>query len=188
MSTVEAYYTIVASANLDGDEDAENDSYEVEIQYLIDYDLGVSGIASPVSGILLSNSEQVIVAITNYGGVTASDFNITFEFNGETVTETVAGPLPGNSSMSYTFNQTVDLSIPGSYVITVYTSLAGDDVTSNDSASVEVVNSNCAPSMNCAVGDGLTLFQLLDIDNPSGCEGYGDFTDQMTNVEQGWYS
>ena len=185
MSTVEAYYTIVASANLDGDEDAENDSYEVEIQYLIDYDLGVSGIASPVSGILLSNSEQVIVAITNYGGVTASDFDITFEFNGETVTETVAGPLPGNSSMSYTFNQTVDLSIPGSYVITVYTSLAGDDVASNDSASVEVVNSNCAPSMNCAVGDGLTLFQLLDIDNPSGCEGYGDFTDQMTNVEQG---
>ena len=147
--------------------------------------LGVSGIASPVSGILLSNSEQVIVAITNYGGVTASDFDITFEFNGETVTETVAGPLPGNSSMSYTFNQTVDLSIPGSYVITVYTSLAGDDVPSNDSASVEVVNSNCAPSMNCAVGDGLTLFQLLDIDNASGCEGYGDFTDQMTNVEQG---
>ena len=39
--------------------------------------------------------------------------------------------------------------------------------------------------MNCSVGDGLTLFQLLDIDNPSGCEGYGDFTDQMTNVEQG---
>ena len=185
MSTVEAYYTIVASVNLDGDEDAENDSYEVEIQYLIDYDLGVSGIASPVSGILLSNSEQVIVAITNYGGVTASDFDITFEFNGETVTETVAGPLPGNSSMSYTFNQTVDLSIPGSYVITVYTSLSVDDVPSNDSASVEVVNSNCAPSMNCAVGDGLTLFQLLDIDNASGCEGYGDFTDQMTNVEQG---
>ena len=150
MSTVEAYYTIVASANLDGDEDAENDSFEVEIQYLIDYDLGVSGIASPVSGILLSNSEQVIVAITNYGGATASDFDITFELNGETVTETVAGPLPGNSSMSYTFSQTVDLSIPGSYVITVYTSLAGDDVPSNDSASVEVVNSNCAPSMNCA--------------------------------------
>ena len=39
--------------------------------------------------------------------------------------------------------------------------------------------------MDCSVGDGLTLFQLLDIDNPSGCEGYGDFTDQMTNVEQG---
>ena len=108
-----------------------------------------------------------------------------FRSNGETVTETVAGPLAGNSSMSYTFDQTVDLSIPGTYVITVYTSLDGDADNSNDSSSSEIVNSNCAPSMNCAVGDGLTLFQLLDIDNPSGCEGYGDFTDQMTNVEQG---
>ena len=97
MSTVEAYYTIVASVNLDGDEDAENDSYEIEIQYLIDYDLGISGITSPVSGTLLSNSEQVIVSITNYGGVTASEFDITFELNGETVTETVPGPLQGLS-------------------------------------------------------------------------------------------
>jgi hypothetical protein len=190
MSQVEAYYTISASVNLDGDEDVENDSYEVEIQYLIDLDLGISGIASPVSGILLSNSEQVVVTITNYGGVTASDFDVTYEIispdgSTETITETVAGPLPGNSSMSYTFNQTVDLTIPGIYVITVYTSLAGDDVPSNDSASVEVVNSNCAPSMDCSFADGLQLFQLLDINNPSGCEGYGDFTDQTTNVEQG---
>ena len=79
MSQIEAYYTIVASVNLDGDEDSENDSFEVEIQYLIDYDLGVSVIASPASGILLSNSEQVIIAITNYGGLTQSDFDVTFE-------------------------------------------------------------------------------------------------------------
>ena len=70
MSTVEAYYTIVATVNLDGDEDAENDSYEVEIQHLNPYDIGVSGIASPASGVLLSNAEQVVVAITNYGGAT----------------------------------------------------------------------------------------------------------------------
>lgn len=190
MSQIEAYYTIVASVNLDGDEDSENDSYEVEIQYLIDYDLGVSEIASPASGVLLSNAEQVVVTITNYGGITQSDFDVTFEIifpdgSSETVTETVAGPLPGNSSMSYTFNQTVDLSIPGNYTLSVSTSLPGDDVPSNDSSSTDIVNSNCAPSMDCSVGDGLQLFQLLDIDNPSGCEGYGDFTDQMTNVEQG---
>ena len=51
--------------------------------------------------------------------------------------------------MSYTFDQTVDLSIPGTYVITVYTSLDGDADNSNDSSSSEIVNSNCAPSMNC---------------------------------------
>ena len=186
MSTVEAYYTIVASVNLDGDEDADNDSYEVEIQHLIPNDIGITSILSPSSGILLSNAEQVTVVINNFGGATQSDFEVTFVLNdGESVTEVVAGPLEGNSTMEYTFTQTVDLSIPGTFTLTVSTSLPGDDVSSNNSYSTEIINSNCAPSMDCSVGDGLQLFQLLDIDNPSGCEGYGDFTDQMTNVEQG---
>ena len=172
------------------DEDAENDSYEVEIQHLIAFDLGVTAMISPTSGVSLTSSEQVTVEITNFGGATQSDFDITFEIilpdgSNLSVTETVAGPLVGNSSMQFTFTQTADLSLPGSYSFTCYTSLAGDDVPSNDSANVDVVNSTCSPSMNCSVGDGLTLFQLLGIDNPSGCEGYGDFTDQMTNVEQG---
>ena len=186
MSQVEAYYTIVASVNLDGDEDAENDSYEVEIQHLIALDLGVSSILSPSSGVSLSNAEQVTVVITNFGGATQSDFEVTYLLNDSvSVTEVIAGPLYGNSTMEYTFTQTVDLSMPGNYTLTVSTSLAGDDVPSNDSSELQIVNSTCAPSMNCSVGDGLTLFQLLDIDNPSGCEGYGDFTDQITNVEQG---
>ena len=87
--------------------------------------------------------------------------------------------------MEYTFTQTVDLSIPGTYILSVTTSLEGDADTSNDGVEFEVVNSNCAPSMNCGVGDGLQLFQMLDINNPSGCEGYGDFTDQVTDIAQG---
>jgi hypothetical protein len=185
MSTVEAMYTIVATVSLTEDEDAENDSYEVEIEHLIAFDTGVTAMISPTSGILLSSAEVVTVEITNFGGATVTDFEITYEVDGESVTETVPGPLEGNSTMEYTFAQTVDLSIPGSYSFTCYTSLAGDDVPSNDSANVDVVNSNCAPSMNCGVGDGLQLFQMLDINNPSGCEGYGDFTDLVTNVEQG---
>ena len=185
MSTVEAYYTIVASVNLDGDEDAENDSFEVEIQHLNPYDAGVTAMISPTSGVSLTTAEQVTVEITNFGGATLTDFVITYEMNGTVVSETVAGPLEGNSTMQYTFTQTADLATPGTYSFTCYTSVDGDADPSNDSASVEVVSSTCSPSMNCSVGDGLTLFQLLDIDNPSGCEGYGDFTDQMTNVEQG---
>jgi len=185
MSTVEAFYTIVATVSLAEDEDAENDSYEVEIQHLIAFDTGVTAMISPTSGILLSAAEQVTVEITNFGGATLTDFEITYEVDGESVTEIVPGPLEGNSTMEYTFTQTVDLSIPGSYSFVCYTSLAGDDVPSNDSANVDVINSNCAPSMNCGVGDGLQLFQLLDINNPSGCEGYGDFTDLVTDVAQG---
>ena len=185
MSTVEAYYTIVASVNLDGDEDAENDSYEIEIQHLNPYDAGVTAMISPTSGVGLTTAEQVTVEITNFGGATLTDFVITYEMNGTVVSETVAGPLEGNSTMQYTFTQTADLANPGTYSFTCYTTVDGDADPSNDSASVEVISSTCAPSMNCSVGDGLSLFQLLDIDNPSGCEGYGNFTDQMTNVEQG---
>jgi len=185
MSALEAFYTVVATVSLTEDEDAENDSFEVEIQHLIALDIGVTAMISPTSGILLSAAEQVTVEITNFGGATLTDFEITYELEGESVTETVAGPLEGNSTMEYNFIQTVDLSVPGSYSFVCFTSLAGDDIPSNDSAIVDVINSNCAPSMNCGVGDGLTLFQLLDINNPSGCEGYGDFTDLVSDVAQG---
>ena len=185
MSTVEAFYTIVATASLAEDEDAENDSYEVEIQHLIAFDTGVTAMISPTSGILLSAAEQVTVEITNFGGATLTDFEITYEVDGESVTETVPGPLEGNSIMEYSFTQTVDLSIPGNYIVSAFTNTDGDANTDNDIFETQVINSNCAPSMNCGVGDGLQLFQLLDINNPSGCEGYGDFTDLVTNVEQG---
>lgn len=46
-------------------------------------------------------------------------------------------------------------------------------------------NIYCTPSMDCSVGDGLQLFQLADINNPSECEGYGDFTNISTELEQG---
>jgi hypothetical protein len=79
----------------------------------------------------------------------------------------------------------VDISAFGSYTITVYTSLEGDSGTSNDSLSADLTNINCAPSMDCSFADGFQLFQFADINNESGCEGYGDFTDQSTNVELG---
>ena len=87
--------------------------------------------------------------------------------------------------MEYTFTQTVDVSVFGTYTITVYTSLDGDSDTSNDSSTSDITNINCAPSMDCSFADGFQLFQLGDINNESGCEGYGDFTDQSTDVELG---
>ena len=87
--------------------------------------------------------------------------------------------------MEYTFTQTVDVSVFGTYTITVYTSLDGDSDTSNDSSTSDITNINCAPSMDCSFADGFQLFQFGDINNESGCEGYGDFTDQSTDVELG---
>ena len=123
MSTVGTTYVLTAYTTYDSDEDSENDSVTVDITHLNPNDIGVSEIISPSSGELLSNAEPVTVTITNYGGATQYDFDVTFELNGEIVTETVPGPLEGNSSMEYTFTQTVDVSVFGTYSITVYLSL-----------------------------------------------------------------
>ena len=48
---------------------------------LIADDIGVTSIVSPSSGTLLSNTEQVTVVITNFGGATQSDFEVTFVLN-----------------------------------------------------------------------------------------------------------
>ena len=42
----------------------------------------------------------------------------------------------------------------------------------------------CTPSMNCDYNDGFQLVQIGDINNPSGCEGYGDFMNLITDLEQ----
>ena len=46
-------------------------------------------------------------------------------------------------------------------------------------------NIYCTPSMDCSDGDGLQLFQFENINNPSECEGYADFTNLSTDLEQG---
>lgn len=46
-------------------------------------------------------------------------------------------------------------------------------------------NVYCIPSMNCSYGDGLQLVQLGSINHASGCEGYANFTEQSTSLEQG---
>ncbi len=182
LSTVGATYTIVASVSLPGDDNTENDSITIELEHLNPNDIGVSEIISPSSGNNLSNAEQVTVTITNYGGASQSSFDVSFDFDGSVVTETVDGPVDGNSSIEHTFSQTLDLSAFGSYSITAYTSLANDSDSTNDSITATVNNVNCTPTADCSLGDGFQLFQLGDINNESGCEGYGDFTDQSTDL------
>jgi hypothetical protein len=147
-------------------------------------DVGVTEMISPDSGVLLSDSESVSIIITNFGGEAQSNFEVTYLIleTGEMFTEVVPGPIEPNTSLEFTFSQTADLSVPGIYTFECYTTLINDSDSSNDSASVEIINSNCAPNINCSFNDGFQLFQLGDIFNESGCEegGFSDFTDQST--------
>ena len=187
MSEIGAIYQITAFASLSDDENETNDSFTAEVTHLNANDIGVSNIVSPVSGELLSSSEQVTITINNFGGATQYDFDVTFEINGVSYTETVPGPLAPNSFIEYTFNQTVDLSSFGTYAMVAYTSLDTDFDPTNDLWQSSITNINCSPVADCAgYDDGFQLFQLADIDNPSGCEGgYSNFTNLSTDLVVG---
>ncbi|PVW15365.1 GEVED domain-containing protein [Marixanthomonas spongiae] len=185
LSTVGQTYSITAATDYSADEDNSNDSTTKEVTYLEPNDIGVTAITSPNSGENLTASETVAVTINNFGGEPQSNFDVSYEVNGNIVTETVAGPLAGNSQTSYTFNQDADLSAFGTYNFTAYTSLSNDSDTSNDATSKVVVNSNCQPESNCSLGDGIRLFQVANVNNSSGCDpdGYGDYTSITADLE-----
>ena len=185
MSTVGQTYVINSYTSLSGDEDSSNDGINQEVQHLNPNDLGISEITSPTSGTNLSGSEIVTVVITNYGSSSQSNFEVSYEVNGETVTETVSGPIDGNSSISYSFNQSLDLSAFGVYEISVSVNIENDADSNNDSLTVAVNNSNCSPTADTSFGDGFQLFEVGDISNTSAGEGYADFTNLYTDLEQG---
>ena len=187
LSTVGQTYVISSYTSLSGDEDSSNDGITEDVQHLNPNDLGVTGISSPVSGTNLSATELVTIEITNFGGAEQSNFEVSYEINGEQVTETVDGPLAGNSSTDYIFTQTADLSAFGLYEITATVNIENDSDDSNNSISVNINNSNCTPTGDLSYGDGFHLFQVGDINNNtgSGGPGYEDFTNLSTDLEQG---
>ena len=187
LSVIGSTYSIEAYTSLTEDGDIENDSLIVEVTHLNPNDLGLSEITSPISGTNLSDNESVIVVITNYGSSSQSNFEVSYEINGVTVTEIVSGPLEGNTSINYTFNELADFSAFGMYefVATVY--LDDDADQSNNSVSSIITNANCSPLGDLSYADGFHLFQVGDINNYSGegGVGYENFTNLSTDLDQG---
>lgn len=185
LGTVGQTYTITAETNLAGDEDTSNDGRTKTVTYLYPNDIGVSAITSPSSGTDLTAAEVIKVTITNFGGEPQSNFDVSYNLDGTVVSEVVAGPLAGNTSTSYTFAQTGDFSAIGSYNLSATTSLPNDSDTSNDATAVVIAHQNCQPVGDCSYGDGLQLFSVTEINNPSACEGYADFTHLVAGMEAG---
>ena len=106
-----------------------------------DNDVGITNIDAPVSGIL-TNSETVTVSIFNYGQNDASNFGVSYQIDGGAViTETFTGTLSSNTSVQFSFSTTADFSTEGqTYSVMAETSLAGDEDTSNNSLTQEIIH------------------------------------------------
>lgn len=105
--------------------------------------IGVVGILSPVTGCVLTTSETVIVAVYNFGTVPiVSNMDVSYSINGgPPVTEIAPPTLNSGSSFTFTFLAKADLSAPGTYTITAYTSYPGDTNPGNDALD-SLVNSD----------------------------------------------
>ena len=181
-------YKISSSTALGNDENDENDTISVFVKHLFADDLGVAQILEPVSGSYLSDQEPVTVVVENFGAVTQSGFDVSFILNGEPpVTEQVAGPLASESTLTYTFAATADLSVIGNHELIVTTSLPGDGDVTNDTAMAIITNTLCQPELMCEQGVGIFVLELGSIYTETGCDsaGYGNYTGLMTSLQQG---
>jgi len=175
-------YIVEAKTVLPTDQFVANDPFSKDITHLLGNDVGVVSIDAPQSGFGLGN-EVVTISVKNFGTNAQSNFSVQYTLDtGVPVMETITATINPEETLQYSFSQTVDLSNIDTYSITATTLLNSDQEPSNNSTSVSIENELCTPVLNCSFGDGLKLFSIAEINNNSGCEGYGDFTDQIANL------
>ena len=180
-------FSISACTDYGIDEDNTNDCTSQNITHLFSNDLSITDISSPVTGTSLS-SEPVTVTIENFGTNDQTNFDVNYSVDGSgLVTETIFDILPAGNSLTYTFNQSVDLSVVGqTYLIEACTALVNDQDTSNNCFDKNVINEFCQPSGDCSFGDGLTQFQLgtINLTDVPCSTGYEDLTNEVTDLDR----
>jgi hypothetical protein len=186
LSTAGQTYELEVKTNLAGDEFIANDPFTKNVTHLLANDVGALEITSPVRGSGLGGAETVSITIKNFGAESQSNFDVQYSIDGGTpVVETFAGPIAAEEEIIYSFTQTGDFSELGTYSVTASTELGGDLDASNDEVTQEIESVLCQPNLDCSFGDGFQLVAVAEINNVSGCEGYGDFTDQIANLGAG---
>ncbi|NNF73935.1 MAG: T9SS type A sorting domain-containing protein [Flavobacteriaceae bacterium] len=125
-------------------------------------DVGVVALESPLDNNTMSATQVITVTLYNYGSSPASNFDVAYQIDGGTVvTETYTGTLAANSSESFSFSTTADMSAIQKYFVFAETKLSGDQDTGNDFTICYV--------RNIAADD----IGVTDITSPVSAEGLG---------------
>jgi len=179
-------YLLEAITLFPEDEFPNNDEASKEVKHLFSNDVGVAEIIAPQSADDLTMAEAVTVTVTNFGSADQSNFDISLDLDGVVTTETITATIASLESLEYTFTQTLDLSNPQDYVLTVATTLVGDQDPSNDAMTMSINSFICQPVSDCSgFNDGVTQIALADqnfiVDCDGTSEGYTDNTDIVFN-------
>jgi hypothetical protein len=106
-------------------------------------DLELASIVTPTSATYPNAAAVVQAEIRSYGNLMASDYNISYAINGSVIaTEPGTVPLSVGQSTVFTFAQTTNLSVLGTYNISVEVNITGDENLANNvfAKEISVVN------------------------------------------------
>ena len=195
-----AYYTFSSTIDLSSagehnltvfsghvnDGDRMNDTLKSILESPYEKDAGVTQIVNPTSRVGLEN-EVVTVSVKNYGTQIAQEIPLVLLVNGVTYLDTLKEDLEHGEIKEFDFTSKVDFSAIKTHEIIAYTNLSDDQKNENDTAKKSVETFNCNPTADCEYGDKITLVKFGSINNTSSCSsnGYGDYTDQSTDLERG---
>jgi len=119
-------------------------------------DVSVTAILAPSNGCGLTASEQVIIRIFNFGpDLSGTPFNVSYSVNGGApVVESATFPsFLTNSTVTYTFAATANLSVAGTYTLDARTLLGGDINSSNDAFNGYLVVNSSPSAGGTIAGD-----------------------------------
>lgn len=177
------FNSIKVYSSLTGDEDFGNDTVCIDVFNKYEFDVSVTSIISPKSGVGLGLG-TVKVYVENIGTTSVSGFPIYYNIDGDLVVDTCDSIINPGDKIIYEFTQKVDLSLVRNYSLIAYVGLSTDQYLMNDSAKSTFENKSCSPESNCSLGDDISLFKLNEINNTSGCigNGYSDYTNLIATV------
>jgi hypothetical protein len=122
-------------------------AYEFDGVNGIPNDAGINALISPAANGCYGASENVIVAIKNYGTNSITNIPVTLTIAGpinQTLTGTYTGTIVPTGTFNYTLG-TINMSAAGIYTFNAFTTLPGDVTTSNDAMS-QATRTVIAPS------------------------------------------
>ena len=182
LSMLGTTYSLEAKTILTGDEYVINDPFTKEVTYLFANDVGTTAVLAPLTGTGL-NMEGISIRVKNFGAAAQTGFAVQYEVDGNPpVVETFSPSINSEEEVTHNFTTPADFSQLGIHDLTVSTTLIGDVNPANDATTVQIENLLCMPMSACFFGNGIQLFRVAEIDNPSGCEGYADYTNLVANL------
>lgn len=96
-------------------------------------DVGVYAFANPLYEGPFTNAETIEAEIANFGTNSQTGFDVELRLNGTLVTtDTFSGTLAPGERATHIFSETLDLSVPGDFIVSGTAVLAGDTYNAND--------------------------------------------------------